>query len=466
MNAAPVPFAAILSLTSLLGAPGFTAPESGEQEHKWVATWTTPISGALTKTDVAEWGLSKKAIAILQQRPESAQADFDALPDGQASDQSFRMIVKPDLWGDTVRVRLSNVFGSHEISLTAVAIGLRESGGNLVRGTSVRFTFGGKPGVLIPQGREVLSDPLHLSFVTNVSKPWLAGRELAVSFTISGKSGLLSSHAAPVTSYIARPNSGDHTGDEDDSAFPYVTKSFFLVKEVDVLADPDTAVVCALGDSITAGGMTVNGYDGWSDDLSIRAHRFYGDKVSIVNMGIRGNTVVTVLNEPGATDPVVKRLDRDVLSIAGLTSVVLLAGINDLGAGQSRPEPITEGYRQVVTRLHARGITVVGATVTSSLRPEPYDDSIPAVARTEMDKYGNARTNSYRQQVDEFIRTSGLFDSVADMEKATEDPATGALYKQFQEGDYLHPNRAGHQAMAAVVDLQALAPRGTRRTAN
>jgi lysophospholipase L1-like esterase len=464
MKVAPVLFAVIVSLTCLLGATGFAAPGSGEQQHKWVASWTTPISGVLTKTDFSEWGLSKETVAILKQLPEFGQADFDALPGGEASDQSFRMIVKPDLWGDTVRVHFSNVFGSHDISLAAAAVGLKESGGNLVQNTNVRINFGGKSGGVIPKGREVISDPVHLSFVTNASKPWLAGRELAVSFTISGRSGLLSVHGTRVNSYISRPNSGDHTGDEDGSAFPYVTDSFFLVKEFDVLADADTAVVCALGDSITDGGMTVNGYDGWSDDLSIRAHKIYGDKVSVVNMGIGGNTVVTVLNEPGATDPVVKRLDRDVLSIAGLTSVVWLEGINDLGSGQSKPEPIIQAYKQVVARLHARGIKVIGATVTSSLRPEPYDDSMPAASRTLLDKYGNARTNLYRKQVDEFIRTSGLFDSVADMEKATEDPATGALYKQFQGGDYLHPNRPGHQAMATVVDLKVLALPGNTHT--
>lgn len=449
-------FCCSLVALSLTAEPGFSLPVQQSQGQKWVASWTTPISGALTKHDLKSGGYSQETIAILKKLPEFGQTDFEALPGGEASDQSFRMIVKPDLWGNTVRVHLSNVFGSHDISLAAAAVGLKESGANLIRGSNVRITFAGKSGVLIPQGREVLSDPVHLSFVTKVSKPWLAGRELAVSFAISGRSGLLSSHAARVTSYVAHPNSGDRTSDEDGSAFAYTTQSFFLLKELDVLADPDTAVVCALGDSITDGGTTVDGYDGWSDDLSVRAHKIYGDKVSVVNMGIGGNTVVTVL--PDGSDPVVKRLDRDVLSIAGLTSVVWLEGINDLGVGQSQPEPLIQGYKQIVARLHARGIKVIAATVTSSLRPEPYDDSVPAAVRALQEKYGNTKTNSYRKQVDEFIRTSGLFDGVVDMEKATENPSTGALYKHFQGGDYLHPNRAGHQAMAAVVDLKAVAP--------
>jgi lysophospholipase L1-like esterase len=458
MKTAPAVFSAILGIASVLGRQGFADPGSGERQRIWVASWTTPISGVLTKTDFA--GLSQETIVILRQLPEFQQPEFDALPGGEASDQTFRMIVKPDLWGNTVRVHFSNAFGTHDISLSAAAVGLKESGANLVQGTNARITFGRKSEALIPRGGEVLSDPVHLRFVTKGNRRWLGGRELAVSFTVIGRSGLLSSHDARVSSYIARPNSGDHSGDEDGSAFPYVTNSFILVKELDVLADPDTAVVCALGDSITDGGtpigMTINGYDSWPDALSVRAHKIYGDKVSVVNMGVGGNTVVAVLDAPGTTDPVVQRLNRDVLSIAGLTSVVWLEGINDLGAGQSKPEPIIEGYKRVIARLHARGVKVIGATLTPSIRPEPYDEGTPAAARAFWDKYGNTQTNAYRKEVNQFIRTSGLFDSVADMEKVTEDPSTGAFYRHFQDGDYLHPNRAGHQAMAEAVDLNAL----------
>jgi hypothetical protein len=293
---------AILSFCILHEPQCFAAPAGGQKQQKWVASWTTPLSGHVKRNDFAKWGYSQETIAVLKVLPEFGETDFDALTDGgEAYDQSFRMIVKPDLWGNTVRLRFSNGFGDRDISLAAVAIGLQESGGNVAHATSVRVTFGGKKGVTIPRGVEVLSDPAHLTFVAK-RRQWLAGRALAVSFAIRGKSGLLSIHGAPVNSFISRPGAGDHTGDEDGSAFPYVTHSFFLVKELDVLADPDTAVVCAAGDSITDGGTTVDGYDGWSDDLSIRAHKVYGDKVSIVNAGIGGNTVVSVLQD-GSSDP-------------------------------------------------------------------------------------------------------------------------------------------------------------------
>jgi lysophospholipase L1-like esterase len=136
--------------------------------------------------------------------------------------------------------------------------------------------------------------------------------------------------------------------------------------------------------------------------------------------------------------------------------VILLEGINDLGRGQSGPEAVIQGYKRVVEQLHARRIAVIGATLTPSLRPEASDQSTPAKLRVLSDQFGSLVTNSHRQELNEFIRSSGLFDSVADMEKVTKDPTTGAFYKKFQVGDYLHPNRAGHQAMADALDLSVL----------
>ena len=71
-----------------------------------------------------------------------------------------------------------------------------------------------------------------------------------------------------------------------------------------------------------------------------------------------------------------------------------------------------------------------------------------------------------RKELNTFIRTSGLFDGVADFDAATLDPTTGGLRAEFVPdsttggaGDKLHPNRAGYLAMALAIDLKLLAPR-------
>jgi lysophospholipase L1-like esterase len=200
----------------------------------------------------------------------------------------------------------------------------------------------------------------------------------------------------------------------------------------------------------------------WTDILARRAHEAFGAKVSIVNAGIGGNTVIadSKLDVFRYNHPAVQRLDRDVLTISGLTAVIWLEGVNDLGAGQIEPEPLMAGYRNVVERLHERSVAAIGVTVLPSLWPEPSYDRInqtaPKLLAELLPKFGGVRVDARRRRVNEFIRYSGLFDSVIDMAAAMENPETGALYEHFQIGDYLHPNRAGRIAMARAVELSTL----------
>ena len=98
------------------------------------------------------------------------------------------------------------------------------------------------------------------------------------------------------------------------------------------------------------------------------------------------------------------------------------------------------------------GVRVVGATLTPAL-----GSSNPA--------HGSAEEDAQRQALDDFIRSSGLFDAVLDFDAATRDPATGQMRADFVPesttggpGDKLHPNRAGYQAMAASIPLAAVLP--------
>jgi hypothetical protein len=206
----------------------------------WVASWTASPQGPYP----AGWP--------------AAQPDLSfALPHGDtegASDQTFRLIVKPDLWSKTVRLRLANTFGSRPVTLGAVTVGLQSSGGNLLAGKAQPALFGGKPEAVIPVGEELYSDEVALGI--DPADPLLEGRNLAVSFFVKGTSGPLTWHCDGFyTSYLTAPGGGDHTGDKNDAAFPFTTTSWFLLDAVEAQAEPGAAVVCAFGDSITEGGQ-------------------------------------------------------------------------------------------------------------------------------------------------------------------------------------------------------------------
>jgi lysophospholipase L1-like esterase len=409
--------------------------------QKWVATWAASVHGPYPSGNP------------------SAQPDlkfaFPVAADG-AVDQSFRLIVKPDLWGDRFRIRLANTFGTQPITFGAIHIGVASTGGNIVKGTNRPVLFNRSRTATVAAGASVYSDGVDLKLPAGAMSE---GRKLAISFHVTGPTGPMTWHAKALqTSYLSGHRSGVHTSEESDAAFPYTTTSWYFLDAVDVVAPANTVVVCALGDSITDGTLsTLNGDDRWPDVLSRRLHAAYGNRISIVNAGIGGNRILTPETypppKPFAGGPsALQRLERDVFGLSGVSAVILLEGINDISSG-APADAIIAGLRELVSRVKAKGIRIVGATITPSLNANGNS--------------GTPDANQRRQAVNTFIRAGGIFDAVADFDAATVDPNTGALREEFVPnstvggaGDRLHPNRAGYQAMGSAVDLKLFAPVG------
>ena len=126
------------------------------------------------------------------------------------NDQTFRLIVRPDIWGRQARLRLTNVFGTKPVTFDGVFVGLQMGGAGLVKGTNRPVTFGGKDSVTVAPGASVWSDAVELTFVRDpAAAAELAGRKLAVSFHVAGESGPMTWHAkALTTSYVTAPGAG------------------------------------------------------------------------------------------------------------------------------------------------------------------------------------------------------------------------------------------------------------------
>ena len=455
----------ITILAVMLASLAGTA-DAQEGQH-WVASWAT--------SPAAYFVYAPPVVPAVPGPPDTyapatIQPDLAfPFPDSnqhQAVNQTFRSIVKPDLWGSQMRFRFSNVFGNAPLTFGAVSVGLQEYSGNVVKGTLVKVTFRGNAAVTIPPGQEIWSDAAALPFIHGADDPAVQGRNLAVSYSVQGVSGVMTYHAASnQTSYISAPGSGNHTMDADGFAYEFTTTSWFFLDAVDVMAPAGTVVICAFGDSITDGThTTLNENDRWMNDLSRRLHNAYGDRVSIVNEAIGGNRVVNsavanATSGPAATD----RLDRDVLGLSGLTHVIWLEGINDLGASHTA-DAVIAGYKDVVTRLHAKGVKVYAGTLTSALGMVNPAEGWNADRVATGDN--GPRVDQDRKTINTFIRTSGLFDGVEDFDAATLDPATGNMKAEFVPNsqmtelpwDYLHPNHAGYLAMAGAVDIAPFRP--------
>ena len=433
------------------------ANDSSSPTWKWAASWTAAAQG------------------VLQSQPGTPAPNLSfSIPDFSvgAQEQTLRIIIKPDLWENQARLRLTNLFGTQAVTFGSVTVAWQSSPGNLVPGSLRSVKFSGKTSVTISAGQELYSDSFELPAPAsgnnalppndhgksegNATDPYLNGAKLAVNLYVKGTSGPITFHSEALqTSYLSAPNAGDRTQDTDDSNLPYTTTSWFFLGALEVKAPADTKVIVATGASVVDGtSSTLNGNDRWSDDLSRRLHEAYGRSVSVVNTGLAGDTAA--LPPAGAHLSLAQyfqqRLDRDVINVAGATDVILYDGPNDYGSFLILAPDTIAAYQTIVSRIRAAGLKIYGATLSSPKGdPNGY--------------YSTPEGLANRLVINDYIRTSGLFDGVEDFDAATLDPSTGAILPQYvpntttgAAGDYLHPNRGGYQAEANSIDITPFAP--------
>ncbi|MEV7151368.1 MULTISPECIES: SGNH/GDSL hydrolase family protein [unclassified Streptomyces] len=356
-------------------------------------------------------------------------ASADRLGEGTA-DRSYRLVVRTSAAGSGARVRLSNAFGDRPLTLDSVYAGLRSQGAALRPGSNRRLTFDGARTVTVPAGATAWSDPLPGSLP--------AGSDLVVSLHSPDAAGPATGHGmAMQTSYVAQ---GDHTAEEGAADWTGTTGSWWYLDSVSVRPPgPATGAVVTLGDSITDGWASTSDLDRrWPDYLARRLQKADTAVKGVANEGISGNQVLA----DGAGQAALNRLDRDVLSQPGVRTVFLFEGVNDIKAHTGvTAAGLIAGYREVVRRAHAAGKCVVASTVG------------PFEGWPEWDAAGEA----VRQEVNQYIRTSGEFDATADFDRILRSPYDQARMLPFLDGgDHIHPNDKGMQAMADSVALASL----------
>lgn len=411
----------ILAHTPFITAQRATQPlASGPSTPaQWAATWTAALT--------APYGT-------------------ETLPTGTLDNATLRETVHLSLGGSRIRLRLSNLFGEQPLVLRGVSIALpagSKPNGSIAPASSKPVLFGGAPGVTIAPGQEVCSDALHDTV--------RAGAELVISLSVTSAPSTPTLHAgARATGFLL---SGDHAAELTLPGATTNTRWYFLAG-VDVEASgvkPDAVV--ALGDSITDGhGATTDGNDRWTDDLFRRLQASpTTNAIAVVNEGIGGNCVLQVCIGPPATE----RFRRDVLDVPGAKTLIVMEGINDLGAMSRRePQPAAEhaalvqrieaAFTQFVAEAHAHGIRTLGGTLTPWMGSEYY--------------HPDAQAEADRIALNTWIRTSKSFDGVIDFDAAVRDRQhPDRMLPAYDSGDHLHPGPAGYQKMSDAVDLETLA---------
>jgi lysophospholipase L1-like esterase len=353
-------------------------------------------------------------------------------PAAPLANQTLRLVVHPHIaGGSAIRIRLSNVFGDRQLTIGEATVA-RQTSGASVDAASVRpLTYAGLRSVTIPQGGEVVSDPVPYTLA--------AGRDLAVDLYLPLSTGVPTGHLeARQTSYIS--TAGDHVGSTSLPVGSTMTSWDFLT-DVEVLK-PLTRGLITFGDSLTDGtGSTLDADHRYPDYLAtaLAAQPATRD-ISVVDAGIGGGRLLHNRIGPNALD----RFDRDVLSKPSPSYVLVQIGINDIGVADLldptenvTADQIIQGYQQLITRAHARGLAIYCGTLL------PIEGSI----------YNSPAHEQKREDVNNWLRSTagkpGGFDKVGDFDAVIRDPADSArILSAYDSGDHLHLNDTGYATMA------------------
>lgn len=406
---------AAASLLAALASP--MAAAGGADGSKWVTSWHASPQPV--------W---QKDFLLSTQIPELLDR------------QTVREMVRISSGGRRIRIALSNRYGKSPLVFGEVHVAQAGAGSTILEGSDRLLRFGGQPSVTVPPGATVVSDPVDLE-VRPLSR-------LAVSSYFPQPTVPETFHwGEQQIGYIAAGNatSAPHLNAQG------LLKGRVFVASVLVEAAPETRTVVAFGDSITDGnGSTPDRDRRWPDFL---AERLAGAGVAVANAGISGARLLA----GGMGENALARFGHDVLGQPGVSTVVLLMGINDIGwpggpfAPHERPvtaDELIAGFRQLIAQARIRNVRIVGATLL------PFEG---ALRGTPLEGHYSTDKEKLRQTVNQWIRSAGEFDAVADFDALMRDPDHPArLRPSFDSGDHLHPGDAGYKAMADLLDMTLL----------
>ena len=345
---------------------------------------------------------------------------------------NLRQIISPSLGGKSIRLKFSNAFSDLPVEMISVEIAIVTEQPLVKTSTVKTLKFNGSPEVTMPAGEAVFSDALAFEFE--------ARDRLAITIKFGKTAEKITGHpGSRTTSYLVE---GNENIKENAFENAITTDHWYIINTLDVMAGKEASAVAILGNSITDGrGSGTNKQNRWPDILAERLTQHSRTKnIGVLNMGIGGNAVLR-----GGLGPTgLNRFDRDILNQSSIKYLIILEGVNDLGATPDSTaafkvaNKLIEAYKTMIKKAHAQNIKVYGGTITPIQKSFYYKDF----------------REQARQKVNNWIRNSGAFDAVIDFAKVLESPEEpNVIAKNLQSGDYLHPNEKGYEVMGEAVDL-------------
>jgi lysophospholipase L1-like esterase len=379
--------------------------------------------------------------------------------------QTLRLIVHTSAGGRKVRIKISNIFADQPLVIGSAHVARRSGGPNIDPASDRALRFGGHASTTIAAGSMVVSDPVDLDLAPL--------SDLAISLFFPNATVVTTAHALALQTNYVSSKLGDVTSTAN---FPFgkTIASWPFLTGVDVLTSPNGASIVALGSSTTDGdGSTRDTNHRWPDFLAERLQKAGHKHLGVLNEGIIGNRLLSDSQSPsqaGGPPPLgpvfeqlgpvlgpsgMARFQRDVLAQAGVKYLVLNLGVNDIlfpGSFIPASETVTSkaiisGNRELISRAHKAGITVIGATIP------PFEHAL--FRDPFFDRFYTPENDRIREEVNDWIRKTGEFDAVVDLDMAVRDPSRPSqLLPAYDSGDHLHVNDAGNAAQADAFRLE------------
>ncbi|KAJ7283244.1 extracellular GDSL-like lipase/acylhydrolase [Mycena rebaudengoi] len=338
---------------------------------------------------------------------------------------TLRQTIHVTVPSSRIRLRFSNAFGATDLPITSVTIARPTNNAAGISSIDTRtlktVTFSGSPSFTVPNGALVLSDPIEFDVK--------AQTELTITMYLRERADRECNNESPRQSH----------------------------HELDGLWGPDARGEPRWRDNSERGPLTAGAVTRTKTTAGLTSCS-PGSKQRRRPPPLRSQTRLregTACSLTCWAPTRSGRFDRDVLAQPGITYAMIFEGVNDIGMAEPTPavqqvigDGLIAAYKQFIARSHAAGIPIFAATITPFCAPG---------FNTSLQLYSSEVREATRQRVNAWIRKSGEFDGVVDFDAIIRDPAAPSqLRSEFDSGDFLHPNVAGYQAMAAGFPTRLL----------
>jgi len=300
MNKMKKAFALLLAVILVIGL--YPVYASAEQGTKWVSAWSTsPLDASLSELGVL---------------------DELAVPVGAITN---RIVLESTAAGSQVRFVLSNEYSRLPMTVGACSVGKPKDSAlgdcymKLLSAKTVKVN--GRSSFVIPAGKTVTTDPVNIDVT--------AGEKLCLNIYYKNVTAIRTIGLIGANSYIGIGNTARTNAvigiplkyTADSGSYEVIT----TLREMDVLASADTETCVIFGDSTVANEIPRL--------LAERLRDSGISNVSVTQEAVKGNRLVADGVGKAAKllgESALERFQKDVLSQAGVSKVIVKIGANDI----------------------------------------------------------------------------------------------------------------------------------------